>query len=319
MKQHKMNRIICDIESYTLSSEEKELIDHPLIGGVILFSKNYQSKKQLKKLIETIRRINPKLLITTDHEGGRIQRFIEEFSVFPSARNIGKEYDLDNALGLRSAYKMGRMIGRELCAMDLDFSLAPVLDVDWGKSAIIGDRAFHSDPAIIIKLAEQFCAGMHSFGMPSVAKHFPGHGYAIADSHKELPVDRRALKTIKSNDLLPFKALAEKGIAGIMTAHIHYSRIDKRIPTFSPVWLKTILRQQLCFEGLIFSDDLTMQAATKIHPDIQERADCALDAGCDVLILCNDRPRLIELLDRWKPPPLEANRIETMHRKSRKN
>ena len=271
---------------------------------------------QLTHSIREIRK--PNLLIAVDHEGGRVQRFRHGFTTIPAMTQLGKLFDRDPAQALAAARGCGFVIGSELQAHGVDFSFAPVLDVDYGESSVIGDRALHSDPNVIAVLAEALQAGLNAAGMVSVGKHFPGHGFVRADSHLEVPVDDRTMAEIAARDLIPFQRLARSGLGGVMPAHVIYSKVDAKPAGFSAIWLQKILREKLGFDGLIFSDDLSMEGASTAGGMIG-RANAALNAGCDVVLICND-PRaqdaLLEGLERRPLAPTLARRLERMRGKA---
>lgn len=287
--------LMIDIEGVELSEEDRQLIANPLVGGLILFSRNYTNPDQLKQLIASVRELKPQLLIAVDHEGGRVQRFRSDFTRIPAMARLGKYYDLLNQTeqgdcneALKLSADIGWLLASELIDYDIDFSFAPVLDIDYGVSEVIGDRAFHTDPKIATALCQAFIEGMREAGMASTGKHFPGHGFVAADSHLEIPVDPRALADIIETDATVFGSLIRGGLDAIMPAHIIYEQIDPNAAGFSNFWLQTILREQMQFEGVIFSDDLGMAGAAAAG-DYQQRAQAALDAGCDMVLVCNDR------------------------------
>jgi beta-N-acetylhexosaminidase len=309
--------VMLDLEGETLSGEEHELLDHPAVGGVILFSRNYHHPEQLKALIGEIRAASARpLLIAVDQEGGRVQRLRDGFTRFPPLRLLGQLYDSDPAAACQASADLGWLLASELLEVGLDFSFAPVLDLDYGLSAVIGDRAFAADPSAVIALAQAWVAGARSAGMASCGKHFPGHGGVVEDSHAEFPVDRRPEATLREADLQPFKALISAGtspwadtwtgtgtVAGtgavldaVMPAHVIYPAVDDQPAGFSSVWLKQILRTELGFQGVIFSDDLSMTAA-EVAGSYPQRARAALDAGCDMVILCNNRLAALAVVD----------------------
>ncbi len=269
-----------------LLAEEEEILHHPHIGGVILFSRNFESPEQIERLTADIHRLrDPHLLIAVDHEGGRVQRFRHGFTHLPAARRLGEAYDRDAKHGLTLAESMGWLMAVELRAVGVDFSFAPVVDLDHGASSVIGDRAFHSDPDVVVRLALAYEKGMQHAGMAATAKHFPGHGAIKEDSHTEIAVDERPYETIKREDLLPFKRLIHHGMPAVMAAHVIYKAVDSKPAGFSSVWLQRILRRDLGFQGVIFSDDLYMEGAS-IAGGITDRAQAALEAGCDMILLC---------------------------------
>ena len=290
--------IMCDLDSLELGADERELLLHPLIGGVILFSRNFDSPRQLIQLTSEIHKLRqPALLIAVDHEGGRVQRFHDGFSQLPACGLIGKYEPIKEALLLSE--HMGWLMAAELLSVGVDFSFAPVLDVGGTTSEVIGDRAFHVEPEKVSQFGQAFMFGMKEAGMTAVGKHFPGHGSVIEDSHFSIPVDHRPFKNINMHDLVPFKALIDAGILGLMPAHVIYSEVDKIPAGFSSIWLGEILRKQLKFQGTIFSDDLSMEGA-KIIGDYAERTKAALEAGCDMVLICNNKKGVISVLDKMK-------------------
>ncbi|MDQ3260954.1 MAG: beta-N-acetylhexosaminidase [Pseudomonadota bacterium] len=291
-----MGPVMVDVEGLELNEEDRERLRHPLVGGVILFARNYASSEQLRQLTKAIRALkNPELLIAVDHEGGRVQRFRDGFTAIPPMRAFGRLWDRDPARATELIKQTGYVIGAELLAHGVDFSFAPVMDLDHGESSVIGDRSFHRDPAIVTSLARELIGGFAEAGMGWVGKHFPGHGYVRADSHHEVPIDPRPYTIIERDDLVPFRDLARLGMGGMMPAHVIYPDVDALPAGFSPIWLKTVLRESLGFDGVIFSDDLSMKAATTAG-GVAERAATAIDAGCDMVLLCNDGPQADELL-----------------------
>jgi beta-N-acetylhexosaminidase len=302
--------VMVDVVGLELASGERELLAHPLVGGVILFARNYASPKQLRALTSAIRGLrSPALLIAVDHEGGRVQRFADGFTRLPPMRALGRIYDDNPALAENLAGAVGVVLASELAAHGVDFNFAPVLDIDFGSSSVIGDRAFHSEAAAVTRLAGALAGGMRRVGMGAVGKHFPGHGYVRADSHHEVPVDDRDLAAIEANDLAPYRALIAAGLAGVMPAHVIYPRVDSRPAGFSPVWLQQILRGRLGFDGIVFSDDLSMEGAS-VAGGIIERGRAALDAGCDIVLVCNAREAAERLLEGLGPVQLDAARAE---------
>lgn len=288
-----MGPFILDLNGYELDAQERELLAHPSVGGVIFFSRNYHDREQLSALVRAIRAVKPGLLLTVDHEGGRVQRFRDGFFSLPAPGALAQYQGADKLSLLNDA---AWLMAAELLALDIDLSFAPVLDLERG-SEVIGDRSFGADSHDVITHARAYIQGMHSAGMTAVAKHFPGHGSVRADSHKESPVDGRDFNTISQLDMVPFKTLISEGlIQGMMPAHVIYSDVDDKPAGFSEIWLKQILRQQLQFNGLIFSDDLTMEGAAVVG-GYAERARHALNAGCDLLLACNHRAGAIEIID----------------------
>lgn len=279
--------LMIDLEGESLLPDERERLRSPLVGGVILFTRNYRDHEQLAALTAEIHAASsPEVLIAVDQEGGRVQRFRDGFSPLPPARWFGHQYDLDPGLGRRLARLAGWVMAAELRDAGVDLSFAPCIDLDRGLSEVIGDRAFHNDPDVIVQLAESWMTGMRDAGMAAVAKHFPGHGGVVPDSHRELPVDQREYIDL-AEDISPFQRLVAFGVAGIMVAHVRYPRIDRRIASLSPYWLQTELRQNLGFSGAVFSDDLTMGALAEAG-SIPERARQSLAAGADMALICND-------------------------------
>lgn len=287
--------LFVSIEQAHLTAADKDRLSHPLVGGLVIFSKNFTSKAQIQDLIVQIKQLkNPALLVCVDHEGGRVQRFKQGFTVLPPMHQLGDLYDSDPDAAMACAKACGDVIAKELGEVGVDFSFTPVLDLDYGQSSVIGDRSFHADPEVVSLLAGYLIEGLQTAGMQAIGKHFPGHGYVVKDSHLELPQDPRALSEIVQKDLLPFDDLQTQ-LAGLMTAHVVYQQVAPEIATFSPFWLKQVLREQLGYQGLIFSDDLLMKAAEQAG-DIPARARAALDAGCDVLLLCNNDAAVSSLL-----------------------
>jgi beta-N-acetylhexosaminidase len=307
--------VVIDVAGYELTDEDRRRLLHPLTGGVILFTRNYQSVEQLARLTDEIHALRaPALVISVDHEGGRVQRFRQGFTAIPPMRELGKLWDSNEQHARRLAHDAGYVLAAELRARGVDLTFAPVLDVDHGNSSVIGDRAFHSNPAAISQLARALTHGLRQGGMNAVGKHFPGHGHVRADSHHEVPVDERPYPEIESSDLIPFEQLIEAGMGGVMPAHVIYPQVDSRPAGFSPVWLKTILRDRLRFDGLIFSDDLSMEGASVVGGVI-ERAHAALAAGCDMVLVCNNPAAMDELLDGfdYSMPAVSFARLARMH------
>lgn len=294
--------LVCDVQAMTLSPEERDCLRDPRVGGVILFSRNFESRKQVAQLTASIRALrNPALLICVDHEGGRVQRFRRGFTPIPPMASLGAQWQQDPLAACRQATHWGRVIGQELRAVGIDLSFTPVLDLDHGRSQVIGDRALHHDPRTVAMLARCLSHGLLLAGMGNCGKHFPGHGYAQADSHHAEAIDSRSLEEILATDAAPYGWLGET-LLSVMPAHVVYPQVDARPAGFSSLWLKRILRQQLGFDGLIFSDDLMMQAAG-VAGDVVARAQAALRAGCDMVLVCN-RPEAVQtLLARWTPRP----------------
>jgi beta-N-acetylhexosaminidase len=285
-----------DVAGKELTAEDRELLAHPLVGGLILFSRNFESVEQLERLIADVRAVRaPALLVAVDHEGGRVQRFRKDFTVMPSMRTIGREYDLDNATGKQLARQAGWLLAAELRAVQIDISFAPVVDLDFGVSSVIGDRAFHRDPRVVAELSIAFMNGMRDAGMVATAKHFPGHGGVAPDSHVAMPVDRRSLADL-DEDIYPYQRLIDNGLASVMAAHVVYAEVDALPAGFSRRWLQDELRGRLGFSGAIFSDDLDMAGAS-IVGDMPERVRAALSAGCDIVPVCNNRQGVLQVID----------------------
>ena len=298
-----------------LDPGERELLLHPCVGGVILFSRNYRHRVQLRALCDAIHDLRrPPLLIAVDHEGGRVQRFRDGFSPLPAAARYGALYDESPDLACRAARAGGWLAASELRAAGVDFSFAPVLDLGRGVSKVIGDRAFHRDPDAVTALARAFLAGMHDAGAGGVGKHFPGHGGVAADSHRTLPVDPRPCEDIRLADLVPFERLVASGLAGVMPAHVVFEDVDACPAGFSRRWIGGILRGELGFQGIVFSDDLDMAAAAA-GGDHLARARAAIDAGCDMVLVCNDQTAAAAVAEGLKAgkDPVRAARMARMH------
>jgi beta-N-acetylhexosaminidase len=304
--------VMADVQGLALDAAEREMLRHPLVGGVVLFARNFESPAQLGTLTAEIRALrDPELLIAVDHEGGRVQRFKQGFTLIPAMRRIGNLADRDTTLACATAEAAGRVLATELLSHGVDFSFAPVLDVDFGGSSVIGDRAFASSPALIAELAGALLRAMARAGMAGVGKHFPGHGYVRADSHVDVPVDDRDLARIEAADLVPYRLLIPQGLAGIMPAHVIYPKVDSRPAGFSEIWLKRILRGQLGFDGMIFSDDLSMEGAS-VAGNIVARGEAALAAGCDMVLVCNAPGEVARLLEGLRAGPLHEARAGRM-------
>ena len=307
--------VMLDIEGLLLTPADRDLLAEPAVGGVILFSRNFASPSQLADLVASIRALrSPPLLLAVDQEGGRVQRFREGFSAIPPMRRIGHEYDRDPELALELARTAGWLIAAELRAADLDLSFAPCVDLDRAVSEVIGERAFHSDPDAVATLAAAFCRGLRKAGMVAIAKHFPGHGAVVADSHERLPVDRRQYGDIL-DDMRPFETLVgHRLLAGVMLAHVVYVETDVLPAGFSRYWIEDQLRSQLGFDGAVFCDDLSMKATVEFG-SMPRRAELALEAGCDMVLVCNDRPaaRATVAALRDYSNPLSLVRLARLH------
>ncbi|MBT8109906.1 MAG: beta-N-acetylhexosaminidase [Gammaproteobacteria bacterium] len=307
--------VMLDIDGLHLSPADRDLLREPAVGGVILFTRNFESPEQIADLVDNIRALrSPPLLVAVDHEGGRVQRFRDGFTAIPPMRRIGREFDRDPESGLRAARGAGWMIGSELRAVGIDLCFAPCLDLDWGVSEIIGNRAFHSKPDAIGELAGAFARGLRSAGMAAVGKHFPGHGAVLADSHQKLPIDRREYGLIL-DDMRPYERLISNGaLAGVMLAHIIYEKMDALPAGFSEYWIQRELRSRLGFGGAVFCDDLSMKA-TRDYGSMAKRARLALDAGCDMVLVCNDRDaahHAVDALGEYSNP-LSLVRLARLH------
>ncbi len=305
--------VVVDVAGTRLGDDDRRRLAHPLVGGVILFARNFTSRRQVSALCKEIRQLrDPRLLIFVDHEGGRVQRFRKGFTALKPMRCLGEQWDQDPLAACRAATEVGQTIGRELRAVGVDLSFTPVLDLDYGASGVIGDRAFHHDPRVVALLARCLNHGLLLSGMANCGKHFPGHGYARADSHHELPTDERDLEEIMARDAAPYGWLGG-ALAAVMPAHVVYPRVDDAPAGFSRIWLQQILRDRLGFRGVICSDDLTMEAAAATG-DIVARARAALAAGCDLVLVCNQPQLADELLAglRWRAPRGFAARLEAL-------
>ena len=304
-----------DLEGLELTPAERELLRHPAAGGVILFARNYADPDQLSVLVQAIHDLrSPPLLVAVDQEGGRVQRFREGFSELPPAASLGQLHQEQPQQGLDAARHLGWLMAAELRCAGVDFSFAPVLDLQTGISEVIGDRAFSFDPIAVGKLAYAWSSGARSAGMPSVGKHFPGHGNVAADSHHELPLDPRRFDEIWDHDLLPFRHMVNNNLEAIMPAHVIYSACDSLPAGYSPFWIQETLRQRMGFEGVVFSDDLSMEAAN-IAGDYPERAQMALEAGCDMVLVCNNPAAAALVLDSLQDycNPVGQARLARMH------
>lgn len=308
--------LMVDVEGPELTAEEREMLRHPLVGSCILFTRNYVDSDQLARLVADIHAVrNPPLIVAVDHEGGRVQRFRSGFSRLPPARRIGHEFDLDARAGLELARRMGWLMAAELRAHGVDISFAPCVDLDYGVSEIIGDRAFHARADAVGQLAVAYAHGMRDAGMAATAKHFPGHGAVVADSHLALPVDRRALVDLEE-DLAPYRRLIANGLPGVMVAHVLFPEIDQLPASFSGRWVRGVLRGDLRFQGVVFADDLSMAGAGAVG-DIITRAERALAAGCDVLPVCNHRPSVLALLDGLRVASEPASQLRLVRLRGR--
>lgn len=286
--------LIIDIDGKTLTKQDIELLTSPYVAGLILFARNVESPEQVRLLTDSIRAVNPNLIISTDQEGGRVARLRAGFSPLPAMGKIGKLYDTNPKKALELAYDVGYLMACEVLAVGIDVSFAPVLDIDNG-SLVIGDRAFYGSPEVASLLSAQYIHGMKSAGMGATGKHFPGHGSVVPDSHTHDACDERSFDEIFGQDMQVFLHNLEK-LSALMPAHIVFDKVDDKPAGFSKVWLQQIIRQQLGFDGVLFSDDLSMKAA-HIAGGVPDRVVAALSAGCDVALICNDREGAIQAIE----------------------
>jgi len=298
-----------DLAGPELGPEDREIAAHPAIGGVVLFDRSYEEPRQLAALAAELHRLrSPPLVVAADHEGGRVQRFRDGFTELPAARRIGARYDRDPALGRSLAEAVGLVAAFELRRAGLDLDFAPVIDLGAGNEETIGERAFHADPGAVTVLARCWLRGARRAGFAGVGKHFPGHGTARGDTHLDAVVDPRPLAGLRSSDLAPFAALATS-LGGVMTSHVRYPAVDRQAAvTFSEAWIHGVLRRDLGFAGIVFSDDLSMGAARGALGSPEARVEAALAAGCDAALVMNDRPALVRVLDGWRPGDVPAVR-----------
>ena len=307
--------LMVDIAGTGLDAEDRDILGHPLVGGVILFTRNYQDSRQITALVEAIHALrSPPLLVAVDQEGGRVQRFRVGFTELPPLRLFGRIYDQDPKEAVRVAELSAWLMAAELRATGVDLSFAPVVDLDFGVSGIIGDRAFHADPAVVSELARAWVLGMRRAGMGACAKHFPGHGAVQGDSHHMLPVDGRILEIVRRQDLVPYQRLIRLDLPAVMMAHVVFDQLDALPASFSRRWIEGELRGSLRFEGTVFCDDLSMRGAEKAG-DYIDRARAALEAGCDMLPVCNSREGVIAILDglREEANPMSQWRLARLH------
>lgn len=304
MKQNNPKKLMLDLDGFSLTDQEVNLLSNPFVAGIILFSRNFKSKSQVQSLCEEIQSINPALAIAVDHEGGRVQRFKRGYTIIPSMHQLTNYCMKNNFKNISFAQDVGWVMAAEVIASGVDFSFAPVLDLDLSRSSIIGDRSFGDAPDTVIRIANAFIDGMNEAGMKAIGKHFPGHGGIHADSHHEFAEDTRTFDELETHDLLPFDHLKNK-LGGIMTAHISFAEIDTNIATFSKFWLSKILRNKMNYQGIIFSDDLSMKGA-HYKGSIPQKIEHAFDAGCNILLICNDRPTALEALNFMKENNYES-------------
>jgi beta-N-acetylhexosaminidase len=309
MMQLALGPLMIDIAGTQLTELDRQRLCHPLVGGIILFSRNYADPQQLSQLTAEIHRLRtPSLLIAVDHEGGRVQRFREGFTRLPAMACLGRLWDKEPQAALEAAQQVGYVLAAELRARGVDYSFTPVLDLDYGPSRVIGDRAFHRQPEAVVALAAALAAGLHAGGMGSCGKHFPGHGYVIPDSHVELPIDNRSLEAIQE-DLVPYRQLA---LDGVMAAHVIYDCVDCNTAVFSNRWI-SYLRNNIKFTGVVFTDDLSMAGAGVVG-GMLNRVDTAYRAGCDMLLVCNAPESVDDVLANWQPEadPVRGKRVEAL-------
>ena len=305
--------VMLDVVGKTLSADDKRRLAHPMTGGVILFARHYESRAQLIALTEAIRTVREDLLIAVDHEGGRVQRFrTDGFTVLPAMGKLGALWDSDVLHATKVTTAVGYILAAELRACGIDMSFTPVLDLNYGQSQVIGDRAFHRDPRVVTMLAKSLNHGLALAGMANCGKHFPGHGFATADSHVAMPVDDRPLDAVLRDDVAPYDWLG-LALASVIPAHVIYSQVDSKPAGFSQVWLQEVLRGKLRFPGAIFSDDLSMEAARQ-GGTLTEAASAALHAGCDMVLVCNQPEEAEKVLDalRFTPSKESQARLKRM-------
>lgn len=309
MKHLPLGPLMIDIAGTELTDIDRERLCHALVGGIILFTRNYSSPAQLTALTAAIHALrSPPLLIAVDHEGGRVQRFRDGFTRLPTMAALGKLWDVDQQAALKTARQVGYVLASELRARGVDYSFTPVLDLDYGPSRVIGDRAFHRQPEAVIALAKALGEGLHQAGMGSCGKHYPGHGYVIPDSHVELPVDDRPLADMQ-DDMAPYRQLP---LDGVMAAHVIYECVDCNTAVFSNKWI-SYLRNDIKFNGVVFTDDLSMAGAGVVG-GMLNRVETAYNAGCDMLLVCNAPDVVSDVLDHWTPEvdPTRGKRVEAL-------
>ena len=308
MKQLAPGPLMIDIAGTRLTDLDRERLCHRLVGGVILFTRNYENPDQLAALTSEIHALRTPFLIAVDHEGGRVQRFRDGFTRLPAMASLGRLWDRQPAAAIEAAHQVGYVLAAELRACGVDYSFTPVLDLDYGPSRVIGDRAFHRRPEAVVALAGALVAGLRAGGMGSCGKHFPGHGYVIPDSHVELPVDDRSLEAMQE-DLIPYR---EIDLDAVMAAHVIYDCMDCNTAVFSDKWIN-YLRNHIRFEGVVFTDDLSMQGAGVVG-GMLNRVDTAWRAGCDMLVVCNSPDAVGEVLADWHPEldPARGKRVTAL-------
>ncbi len=315
-KRLPLGPVVLDPTGLALTEDDRRRLLHPAAGAVILFAHNFESCAQLAALTEEIRALRtPELLVCVDHEGGRVQRFTHGFSAIPAMRRLGTLWDRDHDAAREAAHAAGYVIAAELAAHGVDFPFAPVLDLDYGSSSVIGDRALHFDPNAVGALAAGLIGGFADGGMAAVGKHFPGHGFAALDSHVGVPRDERKIAEIMKKDVAPYSRAIAAGLGGVMPAHVIFTQADGEPAGYSRYWLGEVLRSKLGFEGLIFSDDLSMEGASTAG-GIPERARAALAAGCDMVLLCQDPAGQEKLLESLGSAAMRSPaRAQRMRRK----
>ncbi len=312
--------LMVDIDGQDLTAGDVEILIHPAVGGVILFARNFESPAQIRGLCARLRGLrDPPLLIAVDQEGGRVQRFRNGFTRLPAPRTLGRCYADDPEKALRLARMFGWLLATEVCAVGVDFSFAPVLDLDTGACAAIGDRALHGGPRVVAALGVEVARGIVHAGSHAVAKHFPGHGHVNVDSHLETPIDTRPYAQVLQKDLVPFLEVIQNDVAGIMPAHVVFPATDGVSAVFSRRWIEEILRGQLGFRGAVFSDDLSMGGAV-VGGSVLQRVRAALAAGCDMALLCNDRAAVCQVLEplAGDGPYVLPKRVRSMRGASRR-
>lgn len=304
--------LMLDLEGLTASDSELETLKSPVVGGLILFSRNFESLEQLHALVTQIRQVAPNIIIAVDHEGGRVQRFRTGFTRLPPMSLLGVQYQDNPTYALKLSKDLGWLMAAELVSFDIDISFAPVLDMDYGVSEVIGDRAFANNPEAITELTQAFIQGMKEAGMASTGKHFPGHGAVEADSHTDIPIDTRSFDEIEKADLQIFQSLCKAGMDAVMPAHVIYPEVCAQPAGFSNIWLQDVLRRDLDFDGVIFSDDIGMEGAS-VAGDFIDRTKAGLDAGCDMILVCNNPSAAGQVKHYLEGAALpENNRLERM-------
>ena len=307
--------VMLDIEGLALTDEDRKRLLHPQTGGIILFTRNYASPVQLRALVDDIHALrHPRLIVAVDQEGGRVQRFKDGFQHLPAMGLLGDLYDRDEQRALALTESIGWIASSELLHYGIDLSFSPVLDLGHKISSVIGDRAFHTQPDIITRLANAYIRGMRAAGMEAVGKHFPGHGSVEGDSHHVMPFDRRSFGTIESHDLVPFRRVIATHLAGIMMAHVIYDQVDEQPAGYSHFWIQDMLRDRFGFDGVVFSDDLSMSGAETVG-GYAARAKASLLAGCDMLLVCNNPQGADEVLEYLQDynNPVSQLRLVRMH------